>query len=406
MVKKSTANLSILVLFLFFLYSVSSAQITYTLHMEANPTQDQQDACGRIKTAMDSAVGYYNKYTTITKILNVYYNPDVGTADASFNGTIRFGSNRSYMVVHTAMHEIAHTVGIGTSNEYRNLIKDGDFTGKHGTEMLREITSDPDAVLHGDNTHFWPYGLNYAHEVESDDDLVNHCKIVNAMYMDMFNEEFYKVCHLRSHESGMCMVSDGSTLKLGVCNDSSSLVRLISLNDENVFRLEFGDKVLDIPNESRSEGVAASLYSWNGGGHQRVIFEFESDNLVRLKMFHSGFYLRADGERIIQDNGYESLQAQYWEVIDGTVGPVVKVNTARQESGKMRIMNNRIALAVPSFGSPKKQIWITDLSGRLVQSRIVNCSKVILPVDNLAKGVYLLNLYCGKQSACSYFVVR
>ncbi|HLV30448.1 MAG TPA: RICIN domain-containing protein, partial [Chitinispirillaceae bacterium] len=305
MVTKRT-NLSIIALFLFFLYSVSSAQITYTLHRETNPTQDQQDAYGRIKTAMDSAVGYYNKYTTITKTLDVHYNLLVGTADANFNGTIRFGSNRSYMVVHTAMHEIAHTAGIGTTNEYWNFIKNGDFTGKHGTEMLRDITSDPDAVLHGDSTHFWPYGLNFAHEVESDNDLVNHCKIVNAIYKDMFNEEFYKVCHLRSHQSGMCIVSDGSTLKLGDCNDSSSLVRLISLNDENVFRLEFGNRVLDIPNESGSAGVAASLYSWNGGGHQRVIFEFESDNLVRLKMVHSGLYLRADGERIIQDNVYES----------------------------------------------------------------------------------------------------
>ena len=54
---------------------------------------------------------YYNCYTDIVKELNVQYNPSVATADGNINGSIRFGSRDSMNHI-TAMHEIAHTVGI------------------------------------------------------------------------------------------------------------------------------------------------------------------------------------------------------------------------------------------------------------------------------------------------------
>ncbi|TYQ15298.1 UNVERIFIED_CONTAM: dockerin type I repeat protein [Acetivibrio alkalicellulosi] len=163
---------------------VPSGNITYTLVRAANPTQDQLDAYTRIESAMDTAVSYYNTYTTITKELRVLYEPSVQTADANINGTMRFGSNRSYMNHIIAMHEIAHTVGVGTSSAWRNIIVDGVYTGTHATEELRAITGDRNAVLKGDRQHFWPYGLNYVSEVKSEQDLINHCRIVNAMKKD------------------------------------------------------------------------------------------------------------------------------------------------------------------------------------------------------------------------------
>ncbi|NLP13595.1 MAG: hypothetical protein GX383_03735 [Clostridium sp.] len=158
--------------------------ITYTLITVSNPTEDQKDAYQRIKNAMDTAVEYYNTYTTITKELRVYYEPSVSTADGNINGSIRFGSNRSYMNHITAMHEIAHTVGVGTSSKWRSLVVNGVYTGSNAIAVLREVTGDSNAVLKGDNTHFWPYGLNYTSEVKSEADLINHCKIVDAMKKD------------------------------------------------------------------------------------------------------------------------------------------------------------------------------------------------------------------------------
>ncbi|WP_034847137.1 RICIN domain-containing protein [Ruminiclostridium josui] len=167
-----------------YLVPQTTGNITYTLVREQNPTADQADAYAKIKAAMDSAVLYYNNLTNISKQLTVYYNPSVSTADGSINGTIRFGASRSYMDTCTAMHEIAHTVGVGQSSAWYSLVKNGIYTGIYGTEELRNITGVSTDVVHGDSQHFWPYGLNYSSEVKTDADYVNHCRIVNQFKKD------------------------------------------------------------------------------------------------------------------------------------------------------------------------------------------------------------------------------
>lgn len=161
-----------------------TGNITYTLVQDPNPTADQIDAYNRIKAAMDSALNYYNNLTNISKQLTVYYEPSVQTADASSNGTVRFGSSRSYMNTCTALHEIAHTVGVGQSDGWFRLVQNGVFTGTNTTNELRKITGVSTDQIHGDSMHFWPFGLNYSSEVSSDADYVNHCRIVAAMKAD------------------------------------------------------------------------------------------------------------------------------------------------------------------------------------------------------------------------------
>lgn len=168
-----------------FAASGPTGHITYTLSTKNSDTPDGQQALARIKIAMDSAIFYYNTYTHITKAVNVTYEPSVATADGNSNGSIRFGSNKAYQVTCIAMHEIAHTIGIGTTSQWSSLIKNNVYTGKNGTAKLKEIDG-PDAVLKGDNQHFWPYGLNYASEVKSNQDLINHCLIVDAIYRDLY----------------------------------------------------------------------------------------------------------------------------------------------------------------------------------------------------------------------------
>jgi hypothetical protein len=164
--------------------SAMTGKVTYTLIKASSPTADQLSAYQAITAAMDKALSYYNQYTNIALNLKVYYEPTVATADGNFNGTIRFGK-KEYMNHISAMHEIAHTAGVGTTSQYKALIINGNFTGTNATNQLRAITGNQQDVLHGDSQHFWPYGLNYTSEVKSDNDLINHCKIVNAMRKDM-----------------------------------------------------------------------------------------------------------------------------------------------------------------------------------------------------------------------------
>lgn len=163
----------------------TTGNITYTLVRASNPTQQQLDAYAKITAAMDTAVQYYNTYTTrCFKRITVYYEPSVPTADGNFNGTIRFGGT-AYMNHICAMHEIAHTLGVGTTSTWTNvLIRNGIYTGANATAQLKAITGNSSDVIKGDSQHFWPYGLNYTSEVSSNADLINHCKIVDAMKND------------------------------------------------------------------------------------------------------------------------------------------------------------------------------------------------------------------------------
>lgn len=161
-----------------------SGHVSYTLDRAGSPTSDQTEAYNRITAAMDQAVAVYNCYTSITKALSVSYVPGVPTADGNYNGSIRFGATADMQQV-TAMHEIGHTVGVGTYSSWSSFVSGGNWTGANAVGELRTLTGDSTAVLHADTQHFWPYGLNYTSEVTGPQDLVRHCLMVVALRRDM-----------------------------------------------------------------------------------------------------------------------------------------------------------------------------------------------------------------------------
>jgi hypothetical protein len=155
-------------------------KLKFTLHL--SDKEEDKDVNDRIKDAMEKAVAAYNLNTSLKGSVNVSHSPGTPTADGSSNGSIRFGGSIGQRV---AMHEIAHTMGVGTSPKWAKLVEKGIFTGKRATQQLREITKDPKAVLHADKQHFWPYGLNYDTEVKSPEDFEHHCKMVEAICKDL-----------------------------------------------------------------------------------------------------------------------------------------------------------------------------------------------------------------------------
>lgn len=113
----------------------------------------------------DHGVKLLEEHTSIVKTVTIEYNTGVQTADASLSGWMRWGSNASYQKTGTFLHEFAYTIGVGTSNYWREtLIKNGIYTGENANLALRKATNDPNAQLKGDAQHFWPYGINGAHE--------------------------------------------------------------------------------------------------------------------------------------------------------------------------------------------------------------------------------------------------
>jgi hypothetical protein len=167
----------------------ATGHLTYTLARAPSPTSDQADAYNVITCAMDMAVAYYNCYANITGSVRVSYDTGVTTADGNINGSIRFGASRSYMQCATAMHEIAHTQGIGTAPQWAAHVSGGLFVGADAAAQLQAINSTLTTPLytaiHADGMHFWPYGLNYESEATGTDILIDHCKIVVAIRKDL-----------------------------------------------------------------------------------------------------------------------------------------------------------------------------------------------------------------------------
>ena len=161
----------------------TTGNITYTL--DINPVTYPNEY-KLIKEAMDSACVYYNRYSTFKGNIYVYYNAGIPTAQASYHGSIGFGPSTSYMWVGTAMHEIAHFLGSGTTNSWKANLVSGVWVGAKAKAVIASFGTGE--VLKGDSNsnpiHFWPYGINYRSEVRSATDLIRHVKLVQAMVVE------------------------------------------------------------------------------------------------------------------------------------------------------------------------------------------------------------------------------
>lgn len=139
-----------------------------------------EDRRRRIVEAMDSAVSFFNEHAKFKKHLWANNSPGTPTADANYEGWINWGGSINRRV---ALHEISHTLGIGTHPDWQKFIKDGKWTGKHAVAQLKAFDG-PDAVLHADRQHFWPYGLNFDKESNAEADL-RFIKMVEAFRKDL-----------------------------------------------------------------------------------------------------------------------------------------------------------------------------------------------------------------------------
>ncbi|KAI4663702.1 uncharacterized protein J4E78_004120 [Alternaria triticimaculans] len=158
----------------------ASARLSWSLAKASNPTADQRDAYIKIEAAMTKAVARYEKYSDANKTIRVAYAPGVPTAEANYNGDLRFGSNRAYMTERTAMHEISHTLGVGQTAAFDRKCAAGDW--RTALSLIRSFDGANAKITCGGG-HFWPYGLNYDTEW-SETNANRHVQLIEAMLTD------------------------------------------------------------------------------------------------------------------------------------------------------------------------------------------------------------------------------
>lgn len=141
------------------------------------------DVRAQIVYAMNGAVAEYNRYGTFPKHVTANYNAGVPTAQGSYSGWIDFGGNAAYRNFRTALHEISHTLGVGTVWNWSSFLSNGTWTGAAGVAQIRALDG-PSANVYGDGTHFWPYGLNYESEASTENNR-RHVLMVAAFRRDL-----------------------------------------------------------------------------------------------------------------------------------------------------------------------------------------------------------------------------
>ncbi|WP_370478715.1 LamG-like jellyroll fold domain-containing protein [Tamlana flava] len=170
-------------------YTIPKGTVTYSLRTGGMPS----DVLTRLNEAMSSAVGYFNNLTSIKgHHLNVGYSSGVRTAEASYGGYMTFGPDASYQRAGTALHEMGHTIGVGThsiwygpSSPLRETGSSGLWLGDRTDALIQFIENNNNSHLTGDSVHMWPYGINGAHEDNGSEFLY----IANALVHQALGED-------------------------------------------------------------------------------------------------------------------------------------------------------------------------------------------------------------------------
>ncbi len=237
---------------------------------------------------------------------------------------------------------------------------------------------------------------------------------------------------------GTCMVkTSDDKLALGDCKGDNAIATITPLSS-SAYRINFGDLSLDTPNESKDAGITMSLYKWNGGAHQKVSMEKQSGyegSVVRMKMQHSGHYLRAttDGERVVQSWPDDWEWNQMWRLLkpddaipskdttgkkDSTKTDTTKNDTAKTDTGRTAIPvlgeitnlygtsvhygNGSLFVEIASAFKNGATVRILDLQGREVM-RKQTTHGVVMDVHSLPAGLYHVAVSDGKRTDIKRF---
>lgn len=138
------------------------------------------DVRNRIIAAMDEAVSTYNANGYFNTWIYVQYHPAVPTAEANYPDYLKFGGSISARV---AMHEIAHTLGSGTTWQWNANFTNGIWTGSAASHFMK-LYDGRWGELHQSGVHYWPYGLNYDNE-DGARERIRMVRLLSAMRADM-----------------------------------------------------------------------------------------------------------------------------------------------------------------------------------------------------------------------------
>ena len=281
-------------------YTLPAGSITYGIRSSDNSTYDTN-----ITNAISTMVEYWNKYTCISGYyVNAGYVSGVATAECSYGGYIRFGSNTSYQQCGTAMHENLHGIGMGTSTEWTNLGSGKTWVGPRVNEFIKFFENSDGATMYGDKQHAWctnsngglSYTINGAHE-DAYSDLQ---RTANSLLAQAYTEDglrpntgayyFTPYYSIEQEDDDVFYIQNSSNGKYLVDNNGTlSAVAYASLDDAKTagiaaWKLTFepSTRWYHLTSVKYGNKLSHANYSWG--------LNKSDENILLVKSVNDGYY--------------------------------------------------------------------------------------------------------------------
>ena len=137
---------------------------------------------------------------------------------------------------------------------------------------------------------------------------------------------------------------------------------------------------MDIPNESTAAGIRAATYGYNGGAHQRYVFEgapVNTPNAFYFKNYKSGHYLQSVGNTVVQ-NPKQQNDSFIWQIqetieedtsaTDTSAADTSVADTSKKDTSKTDIAARQI-VHTQQLRLPTRTF---DLKGRAVRKQTLS----------------------------------
>lgn len=301
------------------------------------------DKKNAIVAAMNEAVAIYNANGYFDKAVTANYNASVPTAQASYSGWIDFGGSINTRV---AMHEIAHTLGVGQYSTWTN----GGWSGAVANARVK-LYDGQNATVGTGGSHFWPYGLNY----DSEDGAVariRHVRMVSALRRDMGiigdadsdgMPDDWEIFNFGNTSQTASADPDGDNISNLDEYATDSNPNLASAKSGRVYqlRVQFSGKLAEVVGAQTADGANVQQYTNNGHACQKWIAYPVSGGWWKLVNVNSGKCMEtagssnADGGNVDQNTWAGTAWQQwrfadagggYWSIYNKASGKVLDVN--------------------------------------------------------------------------------
>ncbi len=382
---------------------------------------------GRINSAVKDAVDVWNNITSIKGLsISVHYGAQTPTADCSYGGWMRVGPNASYQRTGTIQHEMAHAIGVGTidqwynSSVYRQNTSSGFWLGERTDQVLAFLENDNDAHLKGDKTHFWPYGINGAHE----DNGTRMLYYANALIVQSLGEDNLPPVQGAFASPAYTFIQDDNDYYYVLSADDFSMLK----SNESNLQLQKSDWKTILKDDSYAWQVrfepSTQYYEFKNiesgkdlsfsnsvnlsdndnfgiqmlGSRQNVVtndFNLKSYWLVFANGTNTPNTLTSSSNNVTASrfDHQNSASKQRWillsrQEVKALAGDLSEVKNISQDNSSLIIYTNENGIVVESTDNGE---WINvyDINGRMIKHLYMQASmKVEIPVT---RGVYVVN---------------